>query len=52
MSVQKTENGWREVLVDIDPAKPDGFRYVISRMATPASAVFVKVCTALLCPLT
>lgn len=40
---QKTENGWREVLIDLDPDNPLKFRYVISRMATPASAMFVKV---------
>ncbi|XP_046669468.1 protein arginine methyltransferase NDUFAF7, mitochondrial [Homalodisca vitripennis] len=39
---QKTDNGWREILIDIDENNPNQFRYVISRMPTPASTVFVK----------
>ena len=35
---QRTAEGWREVLIDIDPTAPEGtkLRYVISRNATPA----------------
>ncbi len=32
----KTEQGWREVLVDLDPTQPGHFRYVLSRERTPA----------------
>jgi len=37
---QHTEQGWREILVDID--KPGGLRYVISSSATPASSIFIS----------
>ncbi|XP_066993538.2 protein arginine methyltransferase NDUFAF7, mitochondrial isoform X2 [Anabrus simplex] len=41
--LQKTDEGWKEVLVDIDPqAGEDQFRYVISRGPTPASKFFIK----------
>jgi len=35
---QRTAEGWREVLIDIDPTAPEGtkLRYVISRNSTPA----------------
>ncbi|XP_021924705.1 protein arginine methyltransferase NDUFAF7, mitochondrial isoform X2 [Zootermopsis nevadensis] len=40
---QRTEAGWREILIDIDPAADTvKFRYVISRMSTPASKVLIK----------
>ncbi|XP_054271505.1 protein arginine methyltransferase NDUFAF7, mitochondrial [Macrosteles quadrilineatus] len=39
---QKTKDGWREVLVDFDPTDENKLRYVISRMPTPASTMFVK----------
>lgn len=39
---QKTKEGWREILVDIDSANEESneFRYVISRSATPACQIF------------
>ncbi|XP_069697808.1 protein arginine methyltransferase NDUFAF7, mitochondrial isoform X2 [Periplaneta americana] len=40
---QRTEAGWREVLIDIDPAADtEKFRFVISRAPTPASKLFIK----------
>lgn len=39
---QKNEAGkWREVLIDIDPKKENGFRYVISKSPTPDLSVFL-----------
>uniref|UniRef100_A0A672FGM6 Protein arginine methyltransferase NDUFAF7 n=1 Tax=Salarias fasciatus TaxID=181472 RepID=A0A672FGM6_SALFA len=35
---QRTERGWREVLVDIDPEKPDALRFVVAPAPTLASA--------------
>ncbi|XP_005073659.1 protein arginine methyltransferase NDUFAF7, mitochondrial isoform X2 [Mesocricetus auratus] len=35
---QKTSQGWREVLVDIDPQVPDKLRFVLAPCATPAEA--------------
>uniref|UniRef100_A0A1B6BY44 Protein arginine methyltransferase NDUFAF7 n=1 Tax=Clastoptera arizonana TaxID=38151 RepID=A0A1B6BY44_9HEMI len=42
--LQKTENGWSEVLIDIDPDDETGkkFRYVISRFPTPASKLYLS----------
>ena len=38
---QGTEEGWREVLVDIDPEKSDmSLRFVVAPGPTPASAAF------------
>ncbi|XP_024940398.1 protein arginine methyltransferase NDUFAF7 homolog, mitochondrial isoform X2 [Cephus cinctus] len=41
---QRTSEGWREVLVDIDPVanNQEKFRYVISRMATPSVKAYVS----------
>uniref|UniRef100_A0A0A9YLD4 Protein arginine methyltransferase NDUFAF7 n=1 Tax=Lygus hesperus TaxID=30085 RepID=A0A0A9YLD4_LYGHE len=39
---QKTPNGWREVLVDIDPKNPGRLRFVLSDKPTPASVLLVK----------
>ncbi|XP_054053423.1 protein arginine methyltransferase NDUFAF7, mitochondrial isoform X2 [Rissa tridactyla] len=39
---QKTEKGWREVLVDIDPDVPDQLRFVLSPSSTPATENFVQ----------
>ena len=40
---ERTEQGWREVLVDLDPAREEwrgpGLRWVISRHATPSCAL-------------
>ncbi|ODN02901.1 NADH dehydrogenase [ubiquinone] complex I, assembly factor 7 [Orchesella cincta] len=33
--LQKVDEGWREVLVDVKPDDEDGFRFVISRHETP-----------------
>ncbi|XP_054838826.1 protein arginine methyltransferase NDUFAF7, mitochondrial isoform X2 [Eublepharis macularius] len=38
---QKTEKGWRELLVDIDPEVPDKLRFVLAPSATAASEAFV-----------
>lgn len=38
--LQRDGNLWKEVLVDIDPANADKFRYVISRAETPMSKLF------------
>lgn len=40
---RKTDNGWREVLIDIDEGDgPHHLRYLLSREATPASKIFIK----------
>ncbi|KAL1131316.1 hypothetical protein AAG570_010934 [Ranatra chinensis] len=39
---QKTENGWREVLIDIDPKHDKLLRYVLSPGPTPATKVFAS----------
>ncbi|KAJ9596877.1 hypothetical protein L9F63_012133 [Diploptera punctata] len=39
---QRTDNGWREVLIDLDPTDPEKFRYVLSRSPTPACKFFIK----------
>ncbi|XP_064099152.1 protein arginine methyltransferase NDUFAF7, mitochondrial-like isoform X2 [Macrobrachium nipponense] len=40
---RKTDNGWREVLIDIDEGDgPHHLRYLLSREGTPASKVFIK----------
>lgn len=39
----KTEDGWREVLIDIDEGDgPHHLRYVLSRAETPATKVFIQ----------
>ncbi|XP_044273299.1 protein arginine methyltransferase NDUFAF7, mitochondrial isoform X1 [Varanus komodoensis] len=38
---QKTEKGWREVLVDIDPETPDKLRFVLAPSSTPATEAFI-----------
>ncbi|TMS12462.1 Protein arginine methyltransferase NDUFAF7, mitochondrial [Larimichthys crocea] len=39
---QRTPKGWREVLVDIDPEKPDRLRFVMAPSPTPASSTLVQ----------
>ncbi|KFV97687.1 NADH dehydrogenase [ubiquinone] complex I, assembly factor 7, partial [Eurypyga helias] len=39
---QRTERGWREVLVDIDPEVPDRLRFVLSPSSTPATENFIQ----------
>ncbi|XP_005929939.1 protein arginine methyltransferase NDUFAF7, mitochondrial [Haplochromis burtoni] len=39
---QRTEKGWREVLVDIDPEKPDTLRFVVAPAPTLASTSLVQ----------
>ncbi|XP_012264788.2 protein arginine methyltransferase NDUFAF7 homolog, mitochondrial [Athalia rosae] len=40
---QKTPEGWREILIDIDPMEGAGqrFRYVLARSATPSSKFYI-----------
>ncbi|XP_061480661.1 protein arginine methyltransferase NDUFAF7, mitochondrial isoform X2 [Rhineura floridana] len=38
---QKTEKGWRELLVDIDPDTPDKLQFVLAPSATPATKAFI-----------
>ncbi|RZC33247.1 NADH dehydrogenase [ubiquinone] complex I, assembly factor 7 -like [Asbolus verrucosus] len=39
---QKTSEGYREILIDVDPAKEFSFRYIVAREETPASKLFLK----------
>ncbi|XP_013851668.2 protein arginine methyltransferase NDUFAF7, mitochondrial isoform X1 [Sus scrofa] len=39
---QKTPQGWREVLIDIDPQVSDKLRFVLAPCATPAEAFIQK----------
>ncbi|XP_054678773.1 protein arginine methyltransferase NDUFAF7, mitochondrial isoform X2 [Grus americana] len=39
---QRTEKGWREVLVDIDPEVPDQLQFVLSPSSTPATENFIQ----------
>uniref|UniRef100_A0A7N6F6F9 Protein arginine methyltransferase NDUFAF7 n=1 Tax=Anabas testudineus TaxID=64144 RepID=A0A7N6F6F9_ANATE len=39
---QRTEKGWREVMVDIDPEKPDHLRFVVTPSPTLASSTLVQ----------
>lgn len=38
--LQKDENVWKEILVDIDPSDEQKFRYVVSRNETPISKLY------------
>ncbi|XP_060564795.1 protein arginine methyltransferase NDUFAF7, mitochondrial-like [Ruditapes philippinarum] len=40
---QKVDKGWREILVDIDPAADNKLRYVLAPGETAASKVYLKV---------
>lgn len=42
---KRTEKGWREVMVDIDPEKPDKLRFVVFPAPTLASATLIQVST-------
>ncbi|XP_019404151.1 PREDICTED: protein arginine methyltransferase NDUFAF7, mitochondrial, partial [Crocodylus porosus] len=39
---QRTEKGWREVLIDIDPEVPDKLRFVLAPAVTPAAKYFIQ----------
>ncbi|XP_067418782.1 protein arginine methyltransferase NDUFAF7, mitochondrial [Emydura macquarii macquarii] len=39
---QRTEQGWREVLIDIDPKVPDQLRFVLAPSTTPATEYFMQ----------
>ncbi|XP_025902749.1 protein arginine methyltransferase NDUFAF7, mitochondrial [Nothoprocta perdicaria] len=39
---QRTDRGWREVLVDEDPEVPDQLRFVLAPSATPATQNFIQ----------
>ncbi|NXA51728.1 NDUF7 methyltransferase, partial [Nothocercus julius] len=39
---QRTEKGWREVLVDEDPEVPDQLRFVLAPSSTPATQNFIQ----------
>ncbi|KAF6730376.1 NADH dehydrogenase [ubiquinone] complex I, assembly factor 7 [Oryzias melastigma] len=39
---QRTDRGWREVMVDIDPHKPQQLRFVLAPSRTLASSVLVQ----------
>ncbi|KAM6905717.1 protein arginine methyltransferase NDUFAF7, mitochondrial [Lycodopsis pacificus] len=39
---QRTQKGWREVMVDIDPEKPEQLRFVVAPSPTPASSTLVQ----------
>ncbi|XP_018328011.1 protein arginine methyltransferase NDUFAF7, mitochondrial [Agrilus planipennis] len=40
--LQKTENGYREVLVDVDPSDETKLRFIIAREETPVVKLFVN----------
>lgn len=42
---QRTQKGWREVLVDIHPEKPEQLRFVLAPSPTLASSALVQVST-------
>ncbi|XP_032661062.1 protein arginine methyltransferase NDUFAF7, mitochondrial isoform X2 [Chelonoidis abingdonii] len=39
---QRTEKGWREMLIDIDPEAPDQLRFVLAPSTTPATEHFIQ----------
>ncbi|XP_075993394.1 protein arginine methyltransferase NDUFAF7, mitochondrial [Genypterus blacodes] len=39
---QRTQRGWREVMVDVDPEKPDQLRFVMAPSPTPASCTLIQ----------
>ncbi|XP_028997725.1 protein arginine methyltransferase NDUFAF7, mitochondrial [Betta splendens] len=39
---QRTDKGWREVMVDIDPEQPDQLRFVVTPSPTLASSTLVQ----------
>ncbi|KAF4099088.1 protein arginine methyltransferase NDUFAF7, mitochondrial isoform X2 [Onychostoma macrolepis] len=39
---QRTEKGWREVMVDIDPESPEKLRFVLSHSPTLSSSVLIQ----------
>ncbi|XP_050948083.1 protein arginine methyltransferase NDUFAF7, mitochondrial [Labeo rohita] len=39
---QRTEKGWREVMVDIDPESPEKLRFVVSHSPTLASGILLQ----------
>ncbi|XP_070705567.1 protein arginine methyltransferase NDUFAF7, mitochondrial [Pempheris klunzingeri] len=39
---QRAQKGWREVMVDIDPEKPEQLRFVVAPSATLASSTLVQ----------
>ncbi|XP_008300665.1 protein arginine methyltransferase NDUFAF7, mitochondrial [Stegastes partitus] len=39
---QRTQKGWREVMVDIDPDKPDKLRFVVAPSPTMASSTLIQ----------
>lgn len=42
--LQKDGDTWKEILIDIDPADKEKFRYVLSRNETPISKLFTTLC--------
>ncbi|XP_055696623.1 protein arginine methyltransferase NDUFAF7 homolog, mitochondrial [Lutzomyia longipalpis] len=41
--LERQDNVWKEILVDIDPDKKEAFRFLVSRGETPASKVFSQL---------
>uniref|UniRef100_A0A8D0DPH7 Protein arginine methyltransferase NDUFAF7 n=1 Tax=Salvator merianae TaxID=96440 RepID=A0A8D0DPH7_SALMN len=39
--LRKTQKGWREILVDIDPHAPERLRFVLAPSATPTGKAFI-----------
>lgn len=42
--LQKDGDTWKEILIDLDPASKEQFRYVLSRNETPISKLFSSRC--------
>lgn len=40
---QRTERGWREVLVDVDEEQTEQLRFVLAPSPTPASSTLLQV---------